>query len=209
MNKIALITMRSDDIDGNYTDSLDRRYYELITQILGEKTKIFPIPNIGYETENYVEKIKPNLIVLSGGNDLSSVSKPLNCDPIRDLSEHTILKSAVNIPVLGICRGMQLMSTFFGSKLTEIDNHVAKHHLVNSSIEANTQTSMLTNSYHKWSVKQEDLAKELVVLHTSGDFVESMKHRVYPWVGVMWHPERSNFNSESRNWVVNEISNYL
>jgi|LakMenEpi03Aug12_release.lakeMendotaPanAssembly.Ray.scaffolds.fasta_scaffold31032_2 gamma-glutamyl-gamma-aminobutyrate hydrolase PuuD len=209
MDKIVLITMRSTDVDGNLIDSIDRRYYELVTQILGKESRVFPIPNIGNDVKIYVERMKPDLIILSGGNDLCCVSKPINCDAIRDLTEKTLLQYAVNIPVLGICRGMQLISTYFGSKLTEVENHVANNHIVKFSSEENNHTSMLTNSFHRWGVNKEDLSKDLMALHTEGASVESFKHQVFPWIGVMWHPERSDFNSESRIWVVNEISKIL
>jgi putative glutamine amidotransferase len=104
---------------------------------------------------------------------------------------------------------MQLISTYFGSKLTEVENHVANNHIVKFSSEENNHTSMLTNSFHRWGINKEDLSKDLMVLHTEGASVESFKHQVFPWIGVMWHPERSDFNSESRIWVVNEISKIL
>jgi gamma-glutamyl-gamma-aminobutyrate hydrolase PuuD len=209
MDKIALISMKSENKNGTFMDCIDRKYYSLASQILGEKSLVIPLPNIGRQVNSYIEKIKPSLIILSGGNDLSCVPYPINKDSKRDLTETQLLKASFGIPVIGICRGMQIISTFFGSKLTEVQGHIASNHQVHSLIRGDKSTKLHTNSFHKWGIREDDLSKELVPIHVYENTIESFKHKTNPWLGVMWHPERSNQNSKSRLWVKNEISKYL
>ena len=53
--------------------------------------------------------------ILSGGNDLSSLSNSKNISFERDKTEFALLQYAndQSIPVLGVCRGFQIMNVFF------------------------------------------------------------------------------------------------
>ena len=59
--------------------------------------------------------IKPYGVVLSGGSDIGK-------NKIRDESEKFLIKFAIKnrIPLIGICRGMQLIGNFFNSKLIKV-----------------------------------------------------------------------------------------
>jgi len=93
MEKLAIL-----DCGGQYTKVIDRKVREL-----GVKSDIFPI-NVD------IEKLKDYAaIILSGGpNSVWSETK-ISADPaIFDL----------NIPILGICYGMQLICQHFGGKVS-------------------------------------------------------------------------------------------
>ncbi len=57
-----------------------------------------------------------NLIILQGGNDIFDSSKEIKN---RNDNENLIIKFAIanNIPLLGVCRGMQLINLYFGGKI--------------------------------------------------------------------------------------------
>jgi N5-(cytidine 5'-diphosphoramidyl)-L-glutamine hydrolase len=56
----------------------------------------------------------------------------------------------------------------------------------------------LVNSYHGYAISKNGLAPELALWAESADgFVEAVLHKQYPWVGIMWHPERSSSTLDS------------
>ena len=70
---------------------------------------------------NYLTRNKINFVVLSGGEDIGK-------NKFRDFTEINLLKYSIqtNIPLLGLCRGMQLINLFFKGKLKKIEGHVKK-----------------------------------------------------------------------------------
>jgi len=120
--------------------------------------------------------------ILSGGNDL-------NAKKTRTIIENKILNLSKNkdIPVLGICHGMQLMNKLEGGKIKKVKKHVGENHkLIN--IEKNYPFEV--NSYHNFSISS--LGKNFKVISRSYDEeIEAIKHNKYNWVGWMWHPERA------------------
>ena len=140
--------------------------------------------------------------------------------PARDAMELTLLRQALeqDLPVLAICRGLQLLNVCLGGSLLQhIDNglHVAGEdgsawHEV--SVEDGTKlhgvldaTRVVVNSRHHQAVTPDRLAPGLRITAMSVDgLVEGVEGLSQRWlVGVQWHPERledeaPSFNSESR-----------
>ncbi len=87
------------------------------------------IPNAVEKIEDYFDRVSADGVILSGGNDLSSefTGQPVvdirNASMLRDRQEKKILDCAVGrkLPVLGICRGMQLLNISRGGTLVQRD----------------------------------------------------------------------------------------
>ena len=64
-------------------------------------------------------------IMLSGGNDLFSQSEN-DLSKSRDSLELELIKYCLinNIPIFGICRGMQIIAEYFASTFKKVDNEV-------------------------------------------------------------------------------------
>ena len=101
-----------------YIDFIDHywiNYFKL------KKISFFSIPNIANYKENF-SKNKIRLVILPGGNDLYSKNK---ISRIRLKVEFKLIKYALknNIPILGICRGMQVINLFLKVNKIEFWTH--------------------------------------------------------------------------------------
>lgn len=136
-------------------------------------------------------------IILSGGNDVEKKT-------LRYKFQVYLVNFALKnkIPILGICQGMQMMGIKFGSKLVKVKNHIRKNHkLINLSKE---EFPKETNSYHQYSLK--NCPKNFFITTKSSDGnIESIKHKVLPWEGWMWHPERDNKVNKINNLRLKKI----
>jgi putative glutamine amidotransferase len=149
----------------------------------------------------YFENIHIDGVVLTGGID---VNAPNEMSQIRDMTEAKILKYCINnnIPVLGICRGMQMVNSFFGGSLTQnIPNHVRSTHIVrciNSLFDQAPVPDLLVNSYHNHGVFPLNLSPSFKIIfqNIQDGLVEGISHCQYPIFAIQWHPEREKISNE-------------
>jgi len=160
-------------------DALDQRYALLLAEL---GCDALPVPNVGAREAQVLAGLPLAGILLTGGNDLVAVGGDA---PERDETEAALLELALarSLPVLGICRGMQLMAARDGIALQARDGHAGSRHALAGDIGREV------NSFHRWCVP--DAPPEWQVLACAADgSVEAMRHRARPWLGIMWHPER-------------------
>ena len=126
MKKIA-ITQRLIENETYYEvrETLDINYCKLV-RACGFLPIVLP-----YETdfEEYFKELGVDGVLLTGGNDLDSCSSS-NLSKKRDIYEKNLLEYCIlnNIPVFGICRGMQLIAQYFGSSLKKVNGEVNTRH---------------------------------------------------------------------------------
>ena len=181
MKKI-IVTQRvvHDSITGETRDCLDQRWI-----IFLKECKLLPliIPNnIGFK--EFIHNNKFDGILLTGGNNLMSYNGDAEK---RDLLEKKLLKHAIKtkIPLVGVCRGMQIIQDFFDVKLTKIKNHVTDE----MEIFYNKK-KRIVNSFHEYGTKENN--KNFKIIAYSYDkIVKGIKHNNLPIFGMMWHPERN------------------
>lgn len=162
-------------------------------------------------------------LLLSGGSDLNPMLYGKNeyltyckdIDDRRDEMELAVIRLAFEkkIPVLGICRGQQVLNVAFKGTLIpdipEFSKSAIPHagledvyHRV--SIKDNSQLFKMTgtngevvNSSHHQSV--DILAKGFIsVAHSPDQIIEAIEAEsaLHPFcVGVQWHPERMDFSN--------------
>ncbi|OWW20782.1 glutamine amidotransferase [Noviherbaspirillum denitrificans] len=157
-------------------------------------------------------------LVLQGGADVSpqtyseTATRPeWSGDRARDMYELELLHEFVEAgkPVLGICRGCQLINVAFGGTLYQdiasdvptaiqhvsdlYDSHYHLIHFPQGSALGGlfpAKSEALVNSIHHQAVK--DLGRDLVVEAVSGkdNIVEAVRYRKARFVvGLQWHPE--------------------
>jgi|TARA_Y100000389_G_scaffold201899_1_gene245729 N5-(cytidine 5'-diphosphoramidyl)-L-glutamine hydrolase len=202
---IVGVTQRIDKIDSynEVRDALDQR---LVEWILKAGFIPVPIPNGLVNMESlesdqsfifeWLTKMRIDVLLLSGGNDIGTVPK-------RDLLEKSLLFWAEKNkkPVLGLCRGMQLMGVYFGSELIDVKGHVRTEHQLQMNDNIEKMFPNVVNSYHNQALK--DCPDEFKIIAKAKDGnIEAMSHKELPWEAWMWHPEReSEFNIYSINRI--------
>ncbi len=176
-----------------------------------EKINAYPIliPNTLSNVEEFFSKIHIDVLVLSGGDNIGEY-------PERDETEKRLINFAIkkNIPILGVCRGMQILNDYFGGTTIIANNqqHVGKSHtvdLINPKFSQNFGKNLLNvNSFHNNIITHENLGKNLepFALCTNDDTVEGFFHKNFSIIGVMWHPERDS-NVELEQTLMNILTN--
>lgn len=204
-------------ISGNFRDgdcTLAQGYYMSVLEAGGTPVVIPP-----YDNEKSLVSLLDTLdgIVLSGGADIDPDylrEEPLDCvsiNPRRDAQELLLVHLAVarQIPVLGICRGIQTLAAALGGKLyqdirTQHDRPCIEHsqtiarglpsHQVRLEKDSVLyglfqQDSLAVNSFHHQAVKEAPAGFRVTAWGPDGiiEAMESVSFR--PILGVQWHPE--------------------
>ena len=180
--RLALVSQRVEVLAerGERRDALDQRLLAWLADcgVLG-----VALPNNLQLLEPLWQRLQPQAVVLSGGNDLASLGGDA---PERDALERALVARAIagQVPVFALCRGAQLLLEVFGSRLEAVDGHVGTQHQICLGGQPHA-----VNSYHQWGCRE--LASPLYALARSADgVVEAFAHQSLPILGVMWHPER-------------------
>ena len=193
MRKIGLTQRVEFLTDRNeWRDCLDQSWAALL---LDNGFLPIPLPNRAADAGALVRELGLDGAVLTGGNDLAHLPGAANTAPERDVFERKLLKVCTEcaIPVLGVCRGLQMMVVHGGGKLVPVAGHVATNHpiAVHPCDGFPLTGREIVNSYHGHGVPAGGLGFDWQVAATAPDgSVEAVAHRHRPQWGVMWHPER-------------------
>lgn len=167
-------------------DKLDSKIIQWLTWI-----GYFPIPITNFifdknknknknnnTIENFFKYINPVGLVLTGGKDLGYHKK-------RDCTEEKLISICKDnkLPVLGLCRGMQMLGVLGGARLKQVNGHVSSNHYVSGKY------NLFVNSFHNYGFFS--LPEEYDILASSADgCIEAFQYKKNNWLGIMWHPER-------------------
>lgn len=151
-------------------------------------------------------------LLLAGGGDISPCfyrSKERNCRSVslvRDVSEQYLIAlfERKNAPIMGVCRGMQMLNVYFGGTLAQSITKFYLHYDDKNDVyhEINCKDFMrdlygktlTVNSCHRQKI--ELCAKNAIPCAYSQDgVIEAMRIRDKKIFGTQFHPERSFGNS--------------
>lgn len=221
-------------ITGNYGDltcKLAEGYYKSVVKAGGVPIIIPPVADTDVII-NTLESIDG--LVLSGGGDYDPHYAGEEPDPKlgeinaeRDLPELFITRLAYNrqIPMLGICRGIQTLAMALGGRVKQDITDIAT--LNHSQAEERSVTThqvsidkdsilyqlygkgqLSVNSFHHQAVC--DCGSRFRVTATSTDgIIEAMESREFKSImGVQWHPECLTDGLPLFEWLVREVTEY-
>lgn len=181
MNLVA-VTQRVDVISdrNERRDALDQRWTTFLSAC-----ELLPVlvPNSPGHVDGIVRELPIRGVVLTGGNDIAACGGNVL---ERDETELKLLRFGIehNLPVLGICRGMQLIQHYFGVQLGPVDGHVKD---VQEIVVGGTRRKV--NSYHRYGTTRTVADLQVCAVAQDG-VVKAVRHRVHNIYGFMWHPER-------------------
>ena len=221
-------------ITGNYEDltcKLGRGYYQSVVAAGGVPVVIPPVAD-KHVVINTLEHV--DALILSGGGDINPLwageepsPKLHGINQERDLPKLLIARLAYNrqIPMLGICRGIQTLATAFGGKVAQDISDVAtiKHsqdadrseptHTVIVDEESQLfdiykSAKLMVNSFHHQAVAEAG-DKFKVVAKSPDGIIEAMESSEFKSIlGVQWHPECLEEGLPLFQWLVNEAKSY-
>ncbi|MBU9679530.1 type 1 glutamine amidotransferase [Burkholderia multivorans] len=193
--------------------------------VMSRDVLVFMIPTVGHQGMLHPSNIRLrdyakhlDGLLLQGGADVSpqtyaaSDARPeWPGDRVRDMYELELLHEFIESgkPVLGVCRGCQLINVAFGGSLYQdiatdvptanahVSEHYDQHRHAIRFPDSSTLASMfpgrseaIVNSIHHQAIR--DLGRDLnIEAVSSGDgIIEAIRYRRAPFVvGVQWHPE--------------------
>lgn len=149
-------------------------------------------------------------LLLSGGDQLPTRLDASGEEPLRDAEaaerigwERALIDAAVarELPILGVCYGMQLLNLHFGGSLRatflpESGGHGGSGAIEKHRVDTRAETRIarwvgahaeVASSHHQ---AVEEVAARFCVAATAPDgVVEAIEDRSAPVFGVEWHPE--------------------
>ena len=146
-----------------------------------------------------------DLIILSGGSNHSVIGN-------NDLynKELELIKKSKK-PIIGICLGFQLICYAFGAFLSRLETKEHGFIEIKTTLENDIFSNLLNPRVyesHKWVAKKEP--KDFILLATSIDGVEAIKHKSKDIYGFQFHPEmfvNETSGDEILFSVINKIKN--
>ena len=197
-DQVVAITQRVDVVSptGERRDTLDQRWAPFL-ELLGYT--IAPVPNCLEHPAVWFQAQKCTGLIISGGNDLSHLIGSNQAVLERDQTEIALFMECQRrkLPVIGVCRGMQMINHIFGGTQRRCENHAGTRHALHFADGIDkVWKRQSVNSYHDWGIPAEGLAGDLTPLCYSEDgLVEAFVASDMLVSAIMWHPEReSSFN---------------
>jgi len=188
------LTQRVDVVPayGERRDALDQQW----ARLLGEAGAIpVPLANLSADADALVDALGLAGVILTGGNDLAALPEAASAAPERDAFERHLITSCRRrgLPILAVCRGMQMLAAFDGATLYPVDGHVRTRHVLAPEPAPPVRVTLPVevNSFHGFAVDPAGLPEAVAPLARAEDGVlEALVRSDRPEVGIMWHPER-------------------
>lgn len=140
-------------------------------------------------------------LLLCGGTDVGR-------NPKRDQKETDWIKMALEAkqPIIGICRGMQILNQYFGGQVEDLADYMVEYHRLDEFSEdedhservsqfhyvknLNEELFEVNSRHHQWCSKIADNFKVTHLSLDGGYIPEGFEDPELKIWAVQWHPER-------------------
>lgn len=195
---LGIITQRQ--ITNQYGGQCDQLEKEYITFFEKLGIKLRPFSN--FQTPDISDA---ELLILTGGGSIHKEQ------PDRDKTEKFLFEQAKdkNIPVIGICRGMQYINILLGGNITE--NALLKTprpNRIDHEIKINRDI-IKVNNYHNDVIFVSDLSKKLNTFAVDEENGTAEAFYTKGILGIQWHPERNFEEIKSKEFSSNLIKSFI
>lgn len=146
-------------------------------------------------------------LLLSGGGDIhpsyygrTRTGRDWDVDERRDAREMALLHAfcARKKPVLGICRGIQVIDVYFGGTLFHQLGTAHLHDCVNHQVVTAQEgglrplfgSHVVVNSYHHQAIRTLGRDLRVTAVNEADGVIEGVEHTALPVFAVQWHAER-------------------
>lgn len=206
---IVLITPRLTTAEAydETRESLDLRWGRLLSEL-----ELLPvITSTEVVTRTYFDRFDVTGVILTGGNHLSRVV-PSKLSSLRDAHECSVIECALDadVPIVGVCRGMQMIGDYFGATFERVHGHVGTRHEITSSgtggLFEYIRRLRDVNSFHEWNFANVPDQFDILARASDGT-IEAVAHKSRCIYGQMWHPERTEpFNQVELELIATALS---
>lgn len=207
--RIAIVARFAESTSATRYDAIvtARRLAEGVWAAGGEPLTFLAVPD-----SDWTERLNGiDGVLMPGGADVDprnygqeSISDELyGMDMMQDQVDISLIRHvlSVGLPMLAICRGMQITNVALGGTLTQHMDSPHLHHVAPVTLESHAAELGLTDStvsascYHHQAIDK--LADGLTVIARAAEgHVEAVKIDSTGWAfGVQWHPE-DNYDTE-------------
>jgi len=172
--------------------SIDSNWFDYFNEF-----KVVPLPNDITRLKDFLDPAKASAIVLSGGGDIlnNNLAKD-GFDKNREKVEEFLIDFSIknNIPVIGVCRGMQKIMTYLEKDVNFVNNKIAikKEYQIKNLATVNDSSKSNRTCFNNYSIpSNKQIEKSWDILETDENSnLLCVKHHRYKILCFMWHPER-------------------
>ena len=208
MKKIIALSCRDRMVNNTEGYYAQQSYMNALTAVNADYIAIVPTKDQNYD---FVANMCDGLVVCGGGDIDAKYFHEENHESVGlvkdsiDIMDFKLVEAFLKVkkPILGICRGHQVLNVYYGGSLIQDipsqydsnlkhsqkeERHVGTHEVILTcdSCLGNKDQVIKVNTFHHQAIK--DLGKTLKVTAISTDgIIEGIENDDV--IGVQWHPE--------------------